>query len=106
LPWFTFIVQSPDNINFGTVVISTVFVFGGIPSTKEPICPSISNVSVAVAASEEEEDICAATFDGIPPKFRPVTYEDINKSKRVVKTGAIAANRVRFTMKYELHTHY
>jgi hypothetical protein len=102
LPWFTFIVQSPDNMNFGTVVISTVFVFGGIPSTREPICPSISNVSVAVL-----EDDCAAAFDGSTlPKFRPVTYEGANKSKRVVIIGTVAANRVVLTIKYELPTHY
>jgi hypothetical protein len=43
-------------MNFGTVVISTVLVFGGIPSTKELICPFISNVLVAPS------DVCANAF--------------------------------------------
>jgi hypothetical protein len=90
-------------MNFGTVVISTVFMFGGIPSTREPICPFISNVSVGVL---EVEDVCA--LDGIIPKFSPVTYEGVSNSKRVVKTGTMAAYRavLVITIKYELHAHY
>jgi hypothetical protein len=97
-------------MNFGTVVISTVFVFGGIPSTKEPICPSISNVSVAFAVLDEEEDVCATAFDGMLPKFSPMTYEGVSSIKRVVKIGTMAAIRaaltITITIKYELHTHY
>ena len=46
LPLFTLIFQSPDSINFWTVPISTVLVFGGIPRTRELIAPFILNVLV------------------------------------------------------------
>jgi hypothetical protein len=60
--------QSPDKINFGTIVISIVFLFGSIPSIKEPICPSISNVLVGVL---EAEVVYATAVDGTL-KLNPV----------------------------------
>src|ERR671931_970381 len=47
-PLSTLILQSPDRINFCTVVISTVLVFGDIPRTRELIAPFILKVLVVI----------------------------------------------------------
>lgn len=95
LPWFTSIVQSPDIIIFGTVVMSTVFVLGGIPRTKEPICPSISNVLVEA----EEEDVCATSS-------KPVMDEASSNNNEDTITRTITADIVIFTIKYHLSKNY
>jgi hypothetical protein len=53
--------------------------FGGIPSTKEAICPSISNVLVAAL-----EGCANAVFDIV--RLRLVIYDGISNSKKEVKT--------------------
>jgi hypothetical protein len=77
--------------------MSTVFVSGCIPRTKEPICPSISKVVV-----EAEEDVCATAVDSIP-KSKPVTDEATNED---TITRTMTADIVMFTIKYRLFVNY
>ena len=56
-----------------TLLILTVFVEGGIPSTSEPICPSALNVSV-------EANIL---FPLVGPDIRDITKRSVNKVKDI-----------------------
>src|SRR5919197_2196665 len=56
-PLSTLILQSPDRINFCTVVISTVLVFGDIPKTRELIAPFILKVLIVVGFGVVAVDI-------------------------------------------------
>jgi hypothetical protein len=80
--------------------MSTVFVSGCIPRTKEPICPSISKVVV-----EAEEDVCATAVDSIP-KSKPVTDEATSDNNEDTITRTMTADIVMFTIKYRLFVNY
>jgi hypothetical protein len=87
-------------MNFGTVVISTFLVFGGIPSTRELICPSISNVLPA------PPEVCANAFFDI--SSWSIIYKGINNIKRLVKIRVVVIDNVvvMLAMKYHLLSCY
>jgi hypothetical protein len=66
-------------MNLGTVVISTFLISGGIPKIKEPICPFISKVLVALV-------VCATAGDSNMPGLKLAMYEGASNNK---ETGHI-----------------
>jgi hypothetical protein len=79
--------------------MSTVLISGGIPRIKEPICPFISKVLVALVA-------CATAGDSNMSGLKLARYEGASNNRETIKMDTVMPARLRFTTKDHLGTYY